>query len=387
MYFQNHEIYQADTVVIGAGVIGLAVAAALAGKQAAGGYVGRERPDIWLLEKESLIGSITSSRNSEVIHAGIYYPQGSLKARLCVQGKHRLYEFCKQHDVPHRRCGKVIVATQPCDEEKLAGIQARARLNGVCDLEFLDRGALQQSEPDLKAVAGLSSPSTGIVDSHALMQVLLAKFEALGGNLVLNTPVQRLAQSGRGWSLSLGGVHPCRLQCRQVINCAGLDARKLLQGLTRADGHDFGSLHYAKGCYMAYQGRVPFRRLVYPVPEPGGLGIHLTLDMGGQARFGPDVQWIEQPEYSLPDTLGEKFFQAIRQYWPTVDPERLVPAYAGVRPKVNGEHGSSADFQVEGPSSHGLANLFNLIGIESPGLTSSLALADYVCSLAEEESA
>jgi L-2-hydroxyglutarate oxidase LhgO len=357
-----------DSVVIGAGVIGLAVARALA-------QSGRE---VIVLEAEDAIGTHTSSRNSEVIHAGIYYPKDSLKARACVEGRHRLYDYCASHGVPCRRCGKLIVATQDAQLAELEAIRQRALANGVDDIVRLDRAQTLALEPALAAVASLHSPSTGIIDSHALMLAYLGDAEAHGAVLALKSPLERARCSGDAIELEVGGAEPMRLRARCVVNAAGLRAPSLARCIEGYPSAQAPGEYYAKGNYYALSGRAPFTRLVYPVPEPGGLGVHVTLDLAGQARFGPDVEWVERIDYQVDPRRAERFYAAIRSYWPALPDGALVPGYAGVRPKIVPQGAPAADFVVQGPRAHGIAGLVQLFGIESPGLTASLALADEV---------
>ncbi|MCG2580693.1 MAG: NAD(P)/FAD-dependent oxidoreductase [Marinobacter sp.] len=363
------EKLQADTVVIGAGVVGLAVARALA-------MQGRE---VLVLEAGDHFGEGISSRNSEVIHAGIYYPQGSLKARLCVQGRDQLYEYCRRRHIGHRKTGKWIVATHPEQVTELEEIQVRARLNGVA-LELNDADAMKACLPEVSACAALYSPETGIIDSHGLMVALLADLEHAGGQLVKRAPVEAVWSDDGGHHLTVGGQLPCELFARQVVNAAGLGAvplARIWQGLPASARPE---QWFARGVYFSYSGRHPFRSLIYPVPEPGGLGVHLTLDLAGQARFGPDVEWITEEDYTINlDRVGA-FIDGIRQWWPELDVDRLQPAYAGIRPKLAGPDGGFADFRIDGPEAHGLPGLVNLFGIESPGLTSCLAIADHVAA-------
>ncbi|MCQ2028095.1 NAD(P)/FAD-dependent oxidoreductase [Stutzerimonas zhaodongensis] len=359
---------QVDCVVIGAGVVGLAVARALA-------LAGRE---VLILEADAAIGTGTSSRNSEVIHAGIYYPQGSLKARLCVAGRDALYAFCDSHGVAYRRCGKLIVAT---DESQLAGLdalQAHARANGVDDLQRLAGDEVKKLEPQLNAVAGLLSPSTGIVDSHGLMLALQGDAEAAGALLALHAPVASIAVTHAGLRVEVAGQTPMTLLASSVINCAGHVAPELA---ARTAGLPVGTVpprFFAKGSYFSLATATPFRHLVYPLPEPGGLGVHLTLDLGGQARFGPDVEWVDKLDYTMDESRADRFYAAIRRYWPALPDDGLRPAYTGIRPKISGPGEPAADFRIDGPAEHGIAGLVNLFGIESPGLTAALALADEV---------
>ncbi|RZJ50473.1 MAG: NAD(P)/FAD-dependent oxidoreductase [Acidovorax sp.] len=322
-----------DCVVIGAGVVGLAVGRALALK-------GRE---VLVLEAADAIGTQTSSRNSEVIHAGLYYPTGSLKAQLCVRGRDMLYAYCEERAVPYRRCGKLLVATSDAQLPGLESIRARALANGVPELQWLTREEAQALEPALQCVAALHSPNTGIVDSHALMLAL---------------------------------------QARTVINAAGLHAPGLAARFAGLDAAHVPIAHYAKGNYFTLAGRAPFSRLIYPVPEAAGLGVHLTLDLGGQAKFGPDVQWVESPDDLLVyPARGDAFYAEVRKYWPGLRDGALAPGYAGIRPKIHGADAPAADFVIQGHAVHGVTGLVNLFGIESPGLTSALAIADHVTAL------
>jgi L-2-hydroxyglutarate oxidase LhgO len=358
-----------ECVVIGAGVVGLAVARALA-------LAGTE---VMVLEREYGIGFETSSRNSEVIHAGIYYPRGSLKAITCVEGRERLYAYCAEHGVPHRRLGKLIVA---CEESELAlldGICARAAANGVDDLAFVDGAALKRMEPALAALGGLVSPSTGIIDSHALMLAYQGEAEAAGGMVVCRAPVEggRVLRGG-GFELEIGGDEAMQLSCRMLVNSAGLFAPGLARRIAGIPPATIPRDYLCRGVYFSLSGRAPFSHLIYPVPEKAGLGVHLTLDLGGQARFGPDVEWIDCVDYAVDPRRGDSFYAAIRRYWPDLPDGALQPGYAGIRPKIVGPGEAAGDFVVQGPQTHGIAGLVNLYGIESPGLTASLALADRV---------
>jgi L-2-hydroxyglutarate oxidase LhgO len=357
-----------DAVVIGAGVVGLAVARALA-------LAGRE---VIVLEAEDAIGTHTSSRNSEVIHAGIYYPRDSLKARSCVEGRQRLYAYCASHGVPHRRSGKLIVATDEAQLAELEAIRQRALANGVQDIAWLSRAQTLAMEPALSTVASLHSPSTGIIDSHALMLAYLGDAEAQGAMLALKSPLEHARLHGDGIELQVGGAEPMRLRARCVVNAAGLHAPSLARRIEGFPVEHAPGEYYAKGNYYALAGRAPFSRLVYPVPEPGGLGVHLTLDLAGQARFGPDVEWVEKIDYQVDPRRAERFYAAIRRYWPALPDGALVPGYAGIRPKIAPRGAPAADFVVQGPRAHGVPGLVHLFGIESPGLTASLALADEV---------
>lgn len=357
-------------VVIGAGVVGLACARALA----------RRGIETVILEANTDIGMETSSRNSEVIHAGLYYPGGSLKARLCVAGNRQLYEFCATHNVAHRRCGKLIVATAPEQEAKLAALKSQSAQNGVADLQPLSAAQLASLEPALHATSALLSPSTGIIDSHGLMLALLGEAEAHGAALALQSPLLRGEAHGSGFLLEVGGEEPMRLASEILINSAGLHATRVAAAFAGLDPRHVPTLHYARGNYYALAGRAPFSHLVYPLPEPGGLGVHLTLDLGGQARFGPDVEWVGAIDYTVDPRRADAFYAEVRKYWPQLADGALQPAYAGIRPKLAGPGEAAADFLVQSPATHGVPGLINLFGIESPGLTSCLALAEHACA-------
>ncbi|GER15874.1 NAD(P)/FAD-dependent oxidoreductase [Variovorax boronicumulans] len=359
-----------DCAVIGAGVVGLAVARALA-------LAGRE---VLVLESEGAIGTGTSSRNSEVIHAGIYYPQGSLKATLCVEGRDALYSYAQARGVPHSRCGKLIVATSAEQVGQLDAIRAKAAANGVDDLVLLTTQQANAMEPQLHCVAALHSPSTGIVDSHALMLGLLGDLENAGGMLALKSPIER-AECVDG-AVVLIAADGTALRCRTVVNAAGLGAPALARRFEGMPASVVPREYFAKGSYFTLAGRAPFGRLIYPVPEPGGLGVHLTLDLGGQAKFGPDVQWVEAADDLVVDPArGERFYDEVRRYWPALPDGALIPGYAGMRPKISGPDAPAADFVIAGPASHGVPRLVHLFGIESPGLTSCLAIGRHVADL------
>lgn len=371
MSFVN-DIYEIETAVIGAGAIGLACARALA-------MTGRE---VVVLERVGAIGTETSSRNSEVIHAGIYYPAGSLKARACVEGRHLLYAYLEAHRLPYRRCGKFIVATDEAQADALPGIAARARENGVEGIEEIDAARARQAEPQLSCLAALHSPVTGILDSHAYMLSLQGELEDHGGTIAFHAEVEAIDAGASGFVIRVGGDAPMRLHAREVVNAAGLHAPALGRRIEGLDPAFVPEAHFAKGSYFALPGRAPFSRLIYPAPEQAGLGIHLTLDMGGQARFGPDVEWIEPGaggalDYRVDPARGDLFYEAIRRYWPALPDGALVPAYAGIRPKLQKPGEAPRDFVLSGPGEHGVVGLVNLFGIESPGLTASLALAEY----------
>lgn len=359
-----------DCAVIGAGVVGLAVARALAQK-------GRE---VIVLEAEGAIGTGTSSRNSEVIHAGIYYQEGSLKARLCVEGKQLLYDYAAERGVPHRGCGKLIVATAPAQVAQLEAIAAKARTNGVDDLVLLSREQARAMEPQLECLAALHSPSTGIVDSHALMLSLQGDLEHAGGVLALKSAVVR-AECADG-AVVLMAEDGTALRCNSVVNAAGLAAPALARRFEGLPASAVPAAHFAKGSYFTLAGRAPFSHLIYPVPEAAGLGVHLTLDLGGQAKFGPDVQWVDSPDDLVVDPQrGDGFYAEVRKYWPALPDGALIPGYAGIRPKIAGPGEPARDFVIEGPAAHGVPGLVNLFGIESPGLTSSLAIGRHVAAL------
>jgi L-2-hydroxyglutarate oxidase LhgO len=364
---------QADAVVVGAGVVGLAVARALA-------LAGRE---VLILEKEDAIGTGISSRNSEVIHAGIYYPKDSLMARFCVAGRRALYAYCESHGVPYRRCGKLIVAADEAERHRLDGIAQRALANGVEDMRVLSAAEAMTLEPNLSATGALLSPSTGIIDSHGLMLSYLGEAEDHGAMLALNAPVERVERSSEGLSVLVGGVTPMRLDCRLLINAAGLYATQIASRIDTMPADRIPTTYYAKGNYYSLIGRSPFSRLIYPVPVPGGLGVHITLDLAGQARFGPDVEWIDSIDYSVDPKRADSFYAAVRRYWPGLKDGALVPAYAGIRPKIVPQGAPGQDFVIQGPAEHGVTGLINLFGIESPGLTSSLAIGDAVADVAK----
>lgn len=363
----HQDALRADTVVIGAGVVGLAVARRLA-------LSGQE---VIVLEAGDRFGEGLSSRNSEVIHAGLYYPEGSLKARLCVEGRQALYDYCSRRKVAHRKTGKWIIATSAEQQGNLEAVQQQAARNGV-SLEAADSARLRAALPEVRALYGLYSPETGIVDSHGLMLSLLAELEEQGGQLVCRAPVTDISSEPGSHRIQVGGEAPCTLVARRVVNAAGLEAVPLAMRWSGYDSRHCPPLYFARGCYFSYSGRHPFDTLIYPVPEPGGLGVHLTLDLAGQARFGPDVEWIAQPDFSVDPGRRAAFAEAIQSWWPGLDPERLQPAYAGVRPKLKGPGGGFFDFQIQDASHHGVAGLVHLFGIESPGLTASLALSERV---------
>lgn len=360
-----------DCAVIGAGVVGLAVARELA-------LAGRE---VIILEAEDAIGTHTSSRNSEVIHAGIYYPTNSLKARFCVEGKHLLYAYCREREIPHRQTGKVIVATDGSERDAVGGYIEKAAANGVDDLRLLSAQEMSEMEPALKSVAGVFSPSTGIIDSHALMLSLQGDAENAGGMAVFKSPIESGRVTDDGIELEVGGAEPMSIVCNTVVNSAGLrapDVARLIDGLP-AD--KIPQAYYAKAHYYTLSGKSPFNHLVYPVAHTAFLGVHVTLDMGGQARFGPDLDWIDEIDYTFDPAREPLFYEAIRRYYPDLQDGQLQPGYTGIRPKISGPKEAAADFRIDGPADHGVAGLVNLFGIESPGLTSCLAIARHVGSL------
>lgn len=362
-----------DVVVVGAGVVGLAVARALAG-------AGRE---VLILEAEDGIGTGQSSRNSEVVHAGLYYPTGSHKADLCVRGREQLYAFCRERGVGHARCGKLVVATSVAQQPALRALLQKGLDNGVDDLRWLEGDAARALEPQLRCIAALHSPSTGIVDSHGFMKALLADAEAHGATLVLRAPVQGGEPGADGIALEVGGDSPTQLLARVVVNCAGLSAPAVAAGLRGYPRELVPTAHNCKGSYFALQGKPPFARLVYPMHDKDSLGVHLTLDLGGQARFGPDVEWLSDEasiDYDVDPRRSDGFEAAIRDYWPGLPEGALLPAYSGVRSRITARGEPAADFVILGPDRHGVRGLVQLFGIESPGLTAAMALADRVAA-------
>jgi len=359
-----------DALVVGAGVIGLAAARALA----------RQGRSVIVVEAASQIGGETSSRNSEVIHSGIYYPEGSLKARLCVRGRNLLYAFCDTHGVPHKRCGKLIAAA---DAEELAALELLARkgaANGVDDLRLLSTARATALEPALACVGALLAPSTGIIDSHAFMLALQGEAEAAGAMFAFRAPFLSARREAQGFSVEIGGVEPMRLEVGAIVNSAGLAASRVARAIEGLASAAIPETRYAKGNYFALAGRSPFSRLIYPAPQSHGLGVHLTFDLGGQARFGPDVEWVDAIGYDVDPQRMRGFAAAIRRYWPGLPDGALSPAYSGIRPKISGPSDPAPDFRIDGPERHGCVGLVNLFGIESPGLTSSLAIAEEVAA-------
>ena len=364
-------MFKVEAVVVGAGVVGLAIARALAIRGV----------QVLLLEKEGVIGSGTSSRNSEVIHAGLYYKPGSLKSRLCVRGRDMLYRYCSERGIPHRQCGKLIVATDSGEEAYLDHLSQRAVGNGVDDIELISAGRLSSLEPQIRGTAALLSPSSGIVDSAALMSCYQADAEAAGATVVLHTPVLEATIAGNTIQLKTGGSEAAELEADLVVNAAGLDAWDFSAGVAGLAGETIPPKFLAKGNYFSLAGnRVTFHHLVYPVPELGGLGIHLTLDLGGQARFGPDVEWVDRIDYSVDPERAREFYAVIRRYWPALSDGALIPAYSGIRPKTTAAEQS--DFVIQGPEHTGHRGYIALYGIESPGLTASIAIGEHVAQLA-----
>ncbi len=363
-----------DCVVVGAGAVGLAVARALA-------LAGRE---VVVLEQALGIGHGTSSRNSEVIHAGIYYPPGSLKARLCVRGRRLLYDYCASHGVAHRRCGKLIVATRDDEVAQLESLLAHGQANGVEDLRMISRAEALAMEPDLLCVAALHSPSTGIMDSHGLMLAYQGEAEQHGAMIAFGSRLLSARAVADGFELETGGSQAMRIGARTLVNCAGLQAPDLARNIAGLPAQHVPGAWYAKGNYFTLSCRAPFTRLIYPPPEAAGLGVHLTLDLAGQARFGPDVEWVDRIDYRVDPRRCEGFYAAIRSYWPGLPDGALQPGYAGIRPKINAPSEPARDFVIEGPQTHGLPGLVNLFGIESPGLTASLAIAETVTGLLKD---
>ena len=349
-----------DCVVIGAGVVGLAVARALA-------LAGRE---VIVVEAAEGIGTETSSRNSEVIHAGIYYPKGSLMARTCVAGRRLLYAYCAEHGVPHRNCGKLIVATNEAESAKLTEIKGRAEANGVEGMQLLSAAEAMAMEPNLQCTAAVLSYGTKELGFSR------------GTMLAFHAPVKQGRVAGDGVEIEVGGAEPMNLRCRLVVNCAGLHAPTLAKKIAGMPSDRVPQAYYAKGNYFTLAGRSPFSRLIYPVPVPGGLGVHITVDLGGQAKFGPDVEWIDSIDYNVDPHRADKFYAAVRRYWPGLKEGALQPGYAGIRPKTVPQGAPAQDFVVQGPADHGVPGLINLFGIESPGLTASLALAEQVRDIA-----
>lgn len=357
-----------EIIVIGAGVVGLAVARALA-------VAGRE---VIVIERHAQPGQEISSRNSGVIHSGIYYPGGSLKARMCVRGRELLYAYCAERDIAHRRCGKIIVASG-AQVEALQALHRRGLANGVHDLDLLTERQVHELEPAVRCAAGLLSPSTGIIDVHEFMTALEGDLEHHGGGIVFNTEALEINTAADGLKITTQCAgERSHTVSRHVINSAGLHATSLLRCIASYPAKHLRTAYYAKGNYYVCRGTRPFQRLVYPMPNEAGLGVHATLGLDGSTRFGPDVEWIDAPDYQVDPARSQSFYAAIREYWPALPADSLYPDYAGVRPKLVGPGMPAADFEIEGPDTHGINGLVNLLGIESPGLTSALAIAEQV---------
>jgi len=363
-----------DAIVVGAGVVGLAIAARLS----------RCLKNVLVIDKNTSFGEETSSRNSEVIHAGIYYPKNSLKAKLCVQGKKQLYQYCQQRHIPHRALGKLLVAHNSAEEGILEKTINIAKQNGVDDLTWLSSLQIKSLEPELSASSALFSPSTGIIDVHSYMQSLLTEVQQNNGLFVANTQMLNAQPAKQGHIVELNSLgEKIQLSCKYLINSAGLHSTQVAEQITGLPKDCIPKLHLCRGHYFSYSGNSPFKHLVYPVPEAHGLGIHASLDMAGQLKFGPDTQYIEQLEYGVAETLKAKFVNAIKLYFPNIDETKLQPAYSGIRPKLQGKNDDVMDFTIQGQKEHGIAGLINLFGIDSPGLTSSLAIAEYVLEMLE----
>ena len=362
---------QVDTIIVGAGVVGLAIAREMA----------LSGDEVVVLEAEDAIGTGISARNSEVIHAGIYYPAGSLKAQLCRPGRGALYAYCQSHGIAHRRMGKLVVATQEDELDALDAIKAKAEANGVDDLQPLDRDQAKAMEPALKCAGALLSPSTGIIDTHGYMLALQGDSESNGSVIALSSPFDGGTVSGDGITVRVGGTEPMTLKCRRFINSAGLGAQAVATAIEGLPADSIPPLFYAKGNYFTFCGKSPFRTMIYPVPVQAGLGTHSTLDLAGQTKFGPDVQWVNSPDYAVDASRAEQFYLAIRRYWPDLADGALQPGYVGVRPKLVSEGDPRGDWDIQGPQHHGIDGVVNLFGIESPGLTASLAIAGYVAGL------
>ncbi len=360
-----------DCVVIGAGVVGLAIARELA-------MAGRE---VIVLEAAEGIGTQTSSRNSEVIHAGLYYPKGSLKATLCVAGKEMLYRYCAERGVAHNRIGKIVVAGTPDEIPAVEAYVTKARGNGVDDLVWMSAAQLREMEPAVECVAGFLSPSTGIIDSHALMLALQGDAENNGANVVFFSPVESGTVQDDGIVLNVGGTEPLTLICKTVVNSAGLFAQNVSRSIAGVPPDSIPPQYFAKAHYYALSGKTPFHRLIYPLATHAFLGVHVTLDLGGQARFGPDVCWIDAVDYTFDELREPLFYEAVRRYYPALKDGALQPGYAGIRPKISGPDEPAADFLIQGPADHGVRGMVNLYGIESPGLTACLAIAERVAAL------
>jgi L-2-hydroxyglutarate oxidase LhgO len=368
-------VERVQCIVVGAGVVGLSVARALAAR-------GRE---VVVLESETHIGTGVSSRNSGVIHAGIYYEKNSLKARFCVQGKHALYRFCEKHGIPHERIGKLIVATDAAQLPALEKLRGRARDNGVDDLVYLTPDQVRESEPAVRCAGALLSPSTGIVDAHEYMLALQGDAEKYGAVVALGTPCVRAAAHGGGLRVEAGGADPMTLDCDSMVNCAGLGAQAVAASIEGLADDTIPPLYPAKGNYFQLSGTCPFRRLIYPMPDAAWLGVHVGLDLAGRCKFGPDLHWVDGLDYDVDAAQAHSFYASIRRYWPELPDGALQPDYTGIRPKIYAKGEDARDFYIQGADEHGVAGLVNLYGIESPGLTSAIAIGEYVAGLVTNE--
>jgi L-2-hydroxyglutarate oxidase LhgO len=357
-----------QVLVVGAGVVGLACARAAA----------LDGHDVIVAEAAHAIGTVTSSRNSEVIHAGLYYPTGSKRAYHCPRARRMLYDYCASHGVPHRKCGKLVVATNEKEVARIEQIYKQSQVNGCEGVALIDAATAKRIEPEAFCVMAMLSPETGIIDSHAYMRAMRGDLEDRGGMVALNTPIERMARVGNGWRVQFGGADPQAIMVDAVVNAAGLGAQRLARATEGYPLERVPRLFLAKGNYFSYAGRPVFSRLVYPPPIPGGLGIHVVLDLAGRMRFGPDVEWIEQENYDVDPGRAAAFYRRVREYWPQLPDNSLVPDYAGIRPKVTGPGEPQADFLIDAPKDHGVPRLVQLFGIESPGLTASLSLGEEV---------
>jgi L-2-hydroxyglutarate oxidase LhgO len=375
----SDDVYHIECLVVGAGVIGLACAAELA----------RRGRDVLVVEAASAFGTGVSARNSEVIHAGIYYPTGSVRQRVCVEGRRKLYAYAASRNVAHRKCGKLIVATAEAEEAQIASLHQRARDNDVESMSLLTGAEARALEPNLTCTAAALSGETGIIDAHGLMNALLGDLESAGGSLALNAPVLGGAvRTDGGFDIRIGGAQPALARCTMLVNAASLNAQRVAHSIEGMPAAQIPELTLAKGNYFGCSGKPAFSRLIYPAPVDGGLGVHLTLDLGGRMRFGPDVEWLatrdpDAVDYAVDPRRGDSFYAAIRRYWPALQDGALTPDYSGCRPKLSGPGQPAADFRIDGPETHGVPGLVNLFGIESPGLTSSLAIAAHVAALLE----
>lgn len=360
-----------ENIVIGAGVIGLAIARELA-------VAGR---DVLVLEKAGYFGEETSSRNSEVIHAGIYYPKDSLKAGFCVEGKHLLYDYCRTRHIPHRNCGKLIVATAEEERKTLESLAAKAAANGVDDVVFLTKEEAVKMEPALNCTGALLSPSTGIIDSHQLMLAYVGETEDNGGAIAYRTAFQHAGKTAEGFTVTAGGT---AIDCRNLINSAGLSAQAVAPTIDGLAPEQIPERYLTKGSYFTMSARAPFSHLIYPVPNTASLGIHVTIDLAGQIRFGPDQEWVDHIDYRVDPARADDFYEAIRRYFPALPDDSLIPAYSGIRPKIQAPEGAMADFVIAGEDTHGIPGLVNLFGMESPGLTSSLRIGAFVTDILRE---